>query len=170
MKKKTTYKIGRKTTLTEELLKTIIEHSELGLPDQTMFMSLGIPKSTWYQWKNKGTALIERTKIGKIEYKTKRAMQEAQRLMDFTNAVKKGRQIAIARCVKIIHKAAEETWQAAAWYLERVAFETYGRKETIKQDINMKIKKDSPIDEMLRVAKKAKELGYAAKDIIASNN
>ena len=164
------YKLGRKTTLTKELLEEIIEHSKLGLPDQTIFMALGIPKSTWYQWKNKGIALIEKTKATKIEYKSKKTLQDAQRLMDFTNAIKKGRQIAIAKCVRIIHKAADDTWQAAAWYLERVAFKTYGRKELIKQQIDMNIRKDSPIDEMLRIAKKAKESGYVPKDIIASNN
>lgn len=164
------YKLGRKTTLTKELLKQIIEHSQLGLADQTIFKALGIPKSTWYLWKNKGIALIEKTEQRKKEYKSKKALQDAQKLIDFVHAIKKGRQIKIARCVRTIDKAMEETWQAAAWYLERVAYKSYGRKETIKQNIDMTIKKDSPIDEMLKAAKKAKELGYVPKDIIASNN
>ena len=167
---KKSYKLGRKTTLTKELLKEIEKHSKLGLPDKTIYMALGIPKSTWYSWKDKGSRLIEKTKKTKIEYKTKRSIDDAQKLIDFVDIIKRGRQIAIARCVKIIHNAANESWQAAAWYLERVAFKTYGRKEIIKQNIDMTIKKDSPIDEMLRVAKEAKEIGYVPKDIIASNN
>ena len=170
MARKGTYRLGRKTTLTKELLEEIIKNSKLGVTDKTIYVGMGIPKSTWYQWKRKGTALIEQTEIVKVEYKTKRTLKDAQMLIDFATTIKRGRKLKIMKCLKVMEDAFGEHWQAAAWYLERVAYETYGRKDSIKQDVNMNIKKDSPIDEMLRIAKKAKESGYVPKDVIASNN
>jgi len=164
------YKLGRKTTLTNTLLKEIIKNSKLGVTDKTIYIGMGIPKSTWYLWKRKGLALLEETEQRKKEYKSKKTLQNAQRLIDFVTTIKRGRQLKIMKCLKVMEDALGEHWQSAAWYLERVAYKTYGRKETIKQDIDMTIKKDSPMDEMLKLAKEAKELGYVPKDIIASNN
>jgi len=159
----------RKVCLTEKLLKEIEKYCKVGLYDKTIYGQLGIPRSTWYYWKTKAENIsAELSSKKKVEFPTLKKKHEADLLLNFMDIVKKGRHQAIARNVLIIQAAAVKTWQAAAWYLERMEPNIYGR--TIKQNIDMTVKKHSPIDEMLNAAKKAKELGYVPTDIIASNN
>ena len=58
---------------------------------------------------------------------------EEYKLWQFWQAVKKAQAEAEAAAVLQIRKAAENTWQAAAWYLERgVARDRWRREDTVK--------------------------------------
>ena len=50
-------------------------------------------------------------------------------LIQFVQSLKAARAKAVSRNVTIINIAAKESWQAAAWWLERVAHEDFGRKD-----------------------------------------
>jgi len=161
----------RKVCLTETLLKEIDKYCKVGLYDKTIYGTLGIPRSTWYYWKTKAENLAsDLSEKREVKFATLKKKHEAELLLNFLDIVKRGRHAAILRNVLLIEEAAKTNWFAAAWFLERMEPKIYGKRETIKQDIDMTVKKASPIDEMLNAAKKAKELGYVPKDIIASNN
>jgi hypothetical protein len=51
------------------------------------------------------------------------------RYSDFSEAVKKAEAEAETRSVKIIQEAANHSWQAAAWWLERRRYEDWKKRE-----------------------------------------
>ena len=65
--------------------------------------------------------------------------------VEFVESLKKAEIERELRLVTIILKAAEKTWQAAAWYLERVFHDKYARKEfrehEIKEPVVLKLLK-----------------------------
>jgi hypothetical protein len=54
------------------------------------------------------------------------------RYADFADLVKRAEAEAEAEMVGAIHAASKETWQAAAWWLERRRNEDWGRKDTVR--------------------------------------
>jgi hypothetical protein len=53
----------------------------------------------------------------------------AKRYSDFSDSIKKAEADAEVRNVAIISKAASETWQAAAWWLERRRHEDWKKRD-----------------------------------------
>ena len=102
--------MGAKTKLTPEVQKTITDAIQLGSTYVLAAQAGGIDYSTLAIWMRKG----ERDPG---EYRT------------FFEAVKKAEGQRASRWLAVIEKAASEgEWQAAAWKLERLHPETYGRK------------------------------------------
>lgn len=105
--------MGSKVKLTEERIKTASRLIELGNTVKNIYGALGISKQTWYNWLDKG----KKAKSG--IYKK------------FYEEVEAAESRAEARFVTMISKAAEENWQAAAWWLERKYPERWGRKDKV---------------------------------------
>jgi len=99
---------------TPEIIQELIKYIEAGNYVETACDAVGISKDTFYRW-----------------------MKEKS---DFSDAIKKAESKAIARNVMIIQKAAQTSWQAAAWFLERKDYERWGRKELIGGIDNKPIK------------------------------
>jgi hypothetical protein len=60
---------------------------------------------------------------------------------EFRDAVESARSAAEIRNVALIQKAANDgTWQAAAWYLERTAWQRWGRRTMVTGDAGEPIK------------------------------
>jgi len=108
--------MGRKSKLTPSMQKQIVQYIENGNTYERSCLLCGITYATFYNWQKQG----EQAKSGKY--------------FDFFNAVKKAEQGFIAHNVKIIMDAAENTWQAAAWLLERKYPGEFGRREHIHID------------------------------------
>jgi hypothetical protein len=70
----------------------------------------GIGVSTHYDWLKKGEA-------GITPY------------AEYLEAIKKAEAVAEIRNVTLIQNAAQNTWTAAAWYLERKHYDRWGRKD-----------------------------------------
>jgi len=106
-----------KTKLNQEVINIAIKYITLGTPVKYICDSLMISEVSWYAWYNKGEELDdERT----LETK-------------FFKSVKKAKGDMVARKLQMIDKAAAEgTWTAAAWVLERMDFENFGRKEKLE--------------------------------------
>ena len=104
-----------KTKLTPNIKKEIVGYIEAGNYIEVACGAVGIHKDTYYEWIKKGNA-------GKQPY------------ADFADAIKKATDKAEIRNVVVIQKAAQENWQASAWYLERKHPDRWGKKETIKQE------------------------------------
>ena len=93
---------------TPELVSELIKYIEAGNYVTTACQAVGINRDTYYEWL-------------KDESKT-----------DITDEIiQKAEAKAIARNVLIVQTAAKESWQAAAWFLERKNYRDWGRKELI---------------------------------------
>lgn len=104
---------GRPTKLTPALQKRIIQHIEAGNTAENACLLSGITDSTYYLWLKKGEA-------GESPYS------------DFSVAVKAARAVAEDRALQIIQSASLDSWQAAAWYLERTRSRQYGRRNIVE--------------------------------------
>ncbi len=92
---------GRPTKLVPERVERLLEAIRVGNYINTAVVYAGITEATFYRWLEIGEA----NKEGKYR--------------EFLESVKKAEADAEARQVALISKAANETWQAAAWLLER---------------------------------------------------
>lgn len=101
----------RTTKLTPELIKEAARLVAEGNYITHVAQALGISRKTFYNWLEQGA----------------RATRGLKR--EFYEAITKAEAEAVLRNVKIIQKAAETNWQAAAWWLERKYPEEWGRKD-----------------------------------------
>jgi hypothetical protein len=95
--------------LTSEVQKTIIEAVADGVPLKYAAQAAGIGERTVARWKRLGKS------------------PENADYAAFSTALKKAEGEAIARNVRIVKTAAETTWTAAAWWLERRYPGDFGR-------------------------------------------
>jgi transposase len=94
---------GRPSKFTVERQEQILEAIRGGNYLETAARAAGVGKSTFYEW--------------------------LERFPDFADAVESARAEAEARNVAIIEKAAQASWQAAAWWLERSFPYRWGRRD-----------------------------------------
>jgi transposase len=117
-------KIGRRTKLTQEVQDRIVYAITSGNYIETAAAYAGISKNTLYRWLEQG------------EDPNADAVYR-----DFRDAVEIARAQAEVRNVALIQKAANDgTWQAAAWYLERTAWQRWGRRTMVTGDAGEAIK------------------------------
>lgn len=115
--------------LTDELCDNICKDIKEGVPIVHASVANGISTSTFYSWYDKG----KKAKSGKYK--------------KFYDEVKEARSVAIKLRAKRVYKAGETSWQADAWWLERMAPESFARKDMmeVKSDntntnVNMEVK------------------------------
>ena len=121
--------------LTDELCDNICKDIKEGVPIVHASVANGISTSTFYSWYDKG----KEAKSGKYK--------------KFYDEINEARSVAVTLRAKRVYKAGETSWQAAAWWLERVDPENFGRKDKmeVKSDntntnVNMEVK---PTDKVL---------------------
>jgi transposase len=107
---------GRPTKYDPEAVKAIIGAIELGLPYRHAAAYGGITDDTFAAWRKK--------------------------YPEFSEAVKAAEARAVAGRLARIRRAEDESWQAAAWYLERRYPQEFGR--TV-QDVNHGGQPDNPV-------------------------
>jgi len=110
-------RIGRNTKLTPEVQKKIVNLITAGNYVETACGAVGVSHASFYNWLERGR-------------------QGEQPFLDFLDAVKKAETVSEALYLEYIRKAAPETWQAAAWYLERRNYQKWGKKTQV--DVNVK--------------------------------
>lgn len=123
--------------LTQDLIKQISSLILAGAYVETACAAVGISKVIYYEW----------LKLGN---KRKNCSPEDRKHIDilyeqFTDAINKAVVQAELRDIVRIDKAAETTWAAAAWKLERKHPERWGRKVRIDGEVNQNIKQDVKI-------------------------
>lgn len=89
----------------EEIVKEICGYLRAGNTQKDSALLSGITEKTFYEWMKKS---------------------------EFSEPIKKAEQECKARNIAIIQKAAEKTWQAAAWYLERRYHDEYALKSVME--------------------------------------
>jgi transposase len=120
---------GRNTICTPELIKTVSDNITLGLSNADAAALAGIGESTFYAWRARGEAEIER-----VDSNPRASIRKEEvPFVEFVEAIKKAvprrKQVLIGR----IQKAAQsDQWQAAAWLLERLHNEEFGRRQVVE--------------------------------------
>ena len=116
---------GRPTKLTPEIIEKVKAHLPICFYIETLVDSLGIEKKTYYNWYNRGEAEARRMEEeGEVEPRPDEALY-----LQFFAAVKKAIADGAIAATALINRAAQESWQAAAWLLERRFPELWGRKD-----------------------------------------
>lgn len=134
-----------KIKLTPELQDGICNDIKKGVPIIHAAVANGISQSTFYEYYNKG----KEAKSGKFH--------------DFYVKVEEAKSEAIALRAKQIYKAGFETWQASAWWLERVCPEYFGKKDHIELKAESKVKLGSLKEEEAKAEEYFKELDEQMK-------
>ena len=111
--------MGRKSKLTPEVQERICQYVRQGLTYEIAARAAGVSETTFYRWKQRG----ERSKRGKYR--------------EFWEALKRAESEAEQVLVRRILAASNDTWQAAAWMLERRYPERWGRKDRVKHETDL---------------------------------
>lgn len=101
-----------KLKLTDQLCDEICNDIKAGVPIKHASIAHGISESTFYNWFDKG----REAKTGKFK--------------KFYDKIQEAKSVAITLRARRIYKAGETSWQADAWWLERVDPTNFGRKDT----------------------------------------
>lgn len=104
--------------INDETIAALIRLVSSGVPYETAADSVMITDRTLYKWLRRGRASTKKT----CPYR------------QLVQGLKKAHADAITRNVAIIQKAAQKTWQAAAWWLERREPDKFGSEgRTIRE-------------------------------------
>lgn len=118
---------GRPSKFTPTARRTIINSVRLGAPYTLAAQAAGLTYDTMHDW------IVRGETIGSGPY------------FRFSQDVKTAKGAAAARWLEVIDKAAREgNWQAAAWKLERIYPESYGRRIV---DVRANIREERVITE-----------------------
>jgi len=102
--------MSRRTKLTPDTKEDIVKALRAGNSRRDSALYAGVSETTFYSWMARG--------------------REGEPLYaEFLEAVEKAEAQSVVRNVAIIQRAAEETWQAAAWWLERKRPDDWGRRQ-----------------------------------------
>jgi hypothetical protein len=97
---------------TPETVERICQFLKAGNTRKTSAIASGIGETTFYEWMNDKP--------------------------EFSESIKRAEEEAVARNVAIINKAAQDTWQAAAWWLERRRRDEFGKNDRVEVNATVK--------------------------------
>ena len=126
--------MSRRTKLTPDTKEDVIKALRAGNSRRDSALYAGISETTFYSWMARG-------REGEPIY------------AEFLEAVEKAEAQSVVRNVAIIQRAAEETWQAAAWWLERKRPDDWGRRQ--RMDIGTS--QEQPMEVIVKIGGKSKD-------------
>ena len=106
---------GRKPKLTKNLIENLEKALEAGNYIDTACDYVGINRGTLYRW------------LSEAEQKNAKPI-----LKELSDTVRRARAVAEMRNVLRIQQAADDSWQAAAWWLERSHSKKWGRQQKVE--------------------------------------
>lgn len=113
--------MARPKKYTEERQEALVNAIRMGAPGGTAAGYAGIGSYSYYAWRRLGDRELTRREAGETPDP---GMDWA---VAFTIAVDEAKAAFEVRNVGLIQRAAQDTWQAAAWLLERRHPDRYGR-------------------------------------------
>ena len=123
---------GRPSKYTQEIVDRICYSLSQGNTRTTAAICAGISKETFYQYLNE--------------------------FPDFSDAIKRAEEQAVEHYVNVIHAASGQTWQAAAWYLERRRPADFSKQDKVDITTNGKDLNGMSIEEMLAELERIKQI------------
>lgn len=121
---------GRPTRYSEELGKQLCALVASGVPIRIASRSLGIGRSTLYDWRAAGVQGLEPYVTFEAEFKRARARVEVALTLSLTAAARKD-------------------GRAAAWWLERRRPQRYGAKQTVRVEKPLGEVSDAELDALI---------------------
>ena len=117
--------MARPTRLNQEKMEKIAQLISAGNFAETAAQASGISKATYYNWLARGKA--EKDRLEKEDKSNPKASEKPY--VEFLDTIEKAKAEAEARMILVISKAASDpkSWTAAAWWLERVFPQKYGK-------------------------------------------
>lgn len=139
-------RVGRKTLLTPELQTEIEQILKEGHYQQVAIDCVGIDKSTYYDWLNRGEAAV-------IKQESGAKLTDSEKLYsDFSHAIKKAIAEGIRHDINIITKVGkEQDWRALAWKRERTNPELYALRGRVDINQNTNINHNVNINHDVKV-------------------
>ena len=120
-----------KSKLDQDVINKVKELVAQGQPEQTIYALVGVSAQCWNRWKNQGQSDYE-SQIESIH-------------RDLWAALQYGKSVFINNNLRVIQKAAERDWKAAAWLLERRIPEHFALKQEVNASVEgVTIKNDLP--------------------------
>ena len=116
------------TKLTKETIDKLFQEISRGVPIKHACTLAGISKETYYHW----------TKVAKKLPDDLPEDDENYLYKYFERKKEEG--IAMAVATRVEHIRTDSSWQSSAWWLERMAHEDFGRKQTIDANVDAKVK------------------------------
>ena len=113
---------GRPAALTDEVIKRICDELRQGGTKAAAAAASGYSLSAFMQWQAAGRKEIESIADGNPANRSKVQM------VKFVEAMADAELVGEAELIRVIRRASEDHWQAAAWILERRHPEKYGRR------------------------------------------
>jgi len=120
-------KIGAKFKLTKKRIEIICGKIEEGVPNKYACVFGGISESGFYNYLALANKLY--AEGGELTNSISKMNEKEKLLIEFVESIKKAEAKAISNNIGIIQSAAKTTWTAAAWWLERMHYETFGKKD-----------------------------------------
>ena len=108
------------TKLTPLILETMKTEVARGMPIKWALKIVNISQNVYYDWIRKGKKSNDPTDPYRVFYEE----------------IEMAKALAIGSRIETIRRASDEHWQAAAWYLERVDSENFGRKSIVNANVN----------------------------------
>ena len=116
---------GKPSIISKEIIDKVCQEISRGVPIEYSCLIAGISKSTYYKWLNKG----------------KKEDDDSDSLYKyFENKTNEARALAVASRIEQIR--VDNSWQSSAWWLERMAHEHFGKKQTIDANVDAKVKSE----------------------------
>ncbi len=131
---------GRPTKLTPAVQALVVSAIQGGNTRDVAASYAGIRRATLFEWLARGRAA------------------QTGLFRDFADAIEKAEADAVVTSVGLIRRAAQTSWQAAAWWLERRYPDEWGRKDRVAIERLV----ETEADHM------ARELGLDRDEILAS--
>lgn len=119
-------RLGRRLSLTQDIYDRIVLAVRGGAYLDDAAAYAGIAERTLYLWLARGRDAEARADTGES------LSADDRLLLGFQRDVARARADATIRNVTLVQQAAQTTWQAAAWWLERTNPRKWGRHETVE--------------------------------------
>ena len=121
---------GRKSGISKEVIDKLFQEISRGVPIKYACTIAGISRSSYYLWTRKAKELPDDIDEDDDNYLYKYFEK------------KKEEGIAMAIATRVEHIRTDNSWQSSAWWLERMAHEDFGRKQTIDANVDAKVKSE----------------------------
>lgn len=122
----TSSRLGRRLSLTREVYDRIVLAVRGGAYLDDAAAYAGVSERTLYAWLARGRDAETRADNGN------ELSDDDRLLLGFQRDVARARADATIRNVTLVQQAAQTSWQAAAWWLERTNPRKWGRHETVE--------------------------------------
>lgn len=114
-----------KPKISKKVIDTLFQEISRGVPVKYACPIAGISRETYYSWQGK---------------KVDESDENYELYQEFREKTEEAKALAVASRVEKIR--IDPSWQAAAWWLERVDYEHFGKKQSIDANVDAKVKSE----------------------------